>query len=111
MWVFADIERKGEFKVCTFDPNHQLISPKRVVDIQRELLIDTSTILEDNVGCSDIINPIIKRDAKECVLVREGDAQAFDTEYWTSAQSLAAWMTQLTFDKDSTRGFTSASLF
>jgi hypothetical protein len=51
-------------------------------------LIDTSTILEDNVGCSDIINPIIKRDAKECVLVREGDAQAFDTEYWTSAQSL-----------------------
>jgi hypothetical protein len=88
MWVFADIERKGEFKVCTFDPNHQLISPKRVVDIQRELLIDTSTILENNIGCSDIINPIIERDAKECILSREGDAQAFDTEYWTSAQSL-----------------------
>lgn len=57
-------------------------------DIQRELLVHTSTILENDVGCSDIINPIIKRDAKECVLIREGDAQAFDTEYWMSAQYL-----------------------
>jgi len=90
MWVFADIEGKREFKVCTFDPTYQLISPKSLVDIQRELLVYTSTILENNVGCSDIINPIIKRDAKECILIRERDAQALNTEYWTSAQSRLA---------------------
>jgi hypothetical protein len=90
MWVFADVEREGEFKVCTFNPVHQLISRTKTkeVDIQRELLIDTSTILENNIGCSNIINPIIKRNAEECILIREGDAQAFNTEYWTSAQSL-----------------------
>jgi hypothetical protein len=75
-------------RICTFNPNHQLISPGAVVNIQRELLVDTSTIFEDDIGCSDVINPIIKRDAKECILIREGDTQAFDTEYWTSAQSL-----------------------
>jgi hypothetical protein len=85
MWVFADIERKREFKVCTLHPSHQFISSEKVVDVQRELLIDTSTILENNVGCSDIINPIIKRDAKECILIRQGDTQAFDTEDWASA--------------------------
>ena len=60
-------------------------SPGEMVDIQRELLVDTSTILENDIGCSDIVNAIIKRDAEECVLFRERDAQALNTEYWTSA--------------------------
>jgi hypothetical protein len=42
---------------------------KEAKDAQRELLIDTSTILENNVWRSNIINPIIKRDAKECILL------------------------------------------
>jgi len=78
-----------------------------MVDIQRELLVDTSTILENDIGCSDIVNAIIKRDAEECVLFRQRDAHALNTEYWASAETQLYWRRQLTFHKYSTRGFTS----
>lgn len=101
MGVFADIEGKRELEVFTFNPTYQLIPSGEVVDIQGELLIDTSTILENNIRRSDIINPIIKRDAKECILFGKGDSQTLDAKYWTSARSLthhwAAYLSQIRY--------------
>jgi len=96
MWVFADIEGERELEVFTFNSTRQLMPFREVVDIQGELLIYTSTVLENDIGCSNIINPIIKRDAKECILLGKGDGQTLDAKYWTSAQSLIChWVTYL----------------
>ena len=50
-------------------------------NIQRELLIHTRTVLEDNIRCSDVIDTVVKSDREERLLLRQRDVETLNSEH------------------------------